>query len=91
MPENRPKIGLALSGGSGKAISYIGIIEVLEENNIPIDYIAACSSGTIIAGSITSIGNNDSLTISPTSVDVATIHGISGGFIYSVTNWQEIF
>lgn len=49
--KNRPKIGLALSGGSGKAISYVGVIEVLEEHGIPIDYITACSSGTIIAGS----------------------------------------
>src|SRR3989338_825839 len=47
----RPKIGLAFSGGSGKAISYVGILEVFEENNIPIDYITACSSGTIIAAS----------------------------------------
>ncbi len=50
-PASGPKIGLALSGGSGKAISYIGVIEVFEEHDIPIDYITACSSGTIIAGS----------------------------------------
>lgn len=47
----RPKIGLALSGGSGRAIAHIGVLEVLREHNIPIDYIAACSSGTVVAAS----------------------------------------
>ncbi len=48
---DRPKIGLALSGGSGRAIAHIGVLEVLEECEIPIDYITACSSGTLIAAS----------------------------------------
>ncbi len=52
MSENRiPKIGLALSGASSRSGFYIGFLEVLSENNIPIDYIAACSGATIIAGS----------------------------------------
>lgn len=48
---NRPKIGLALSGGSTKAIAHIGIIDVFQENNIPIDYVTGCSSGAIVAAS----------------------------------------
>lgn len=47
----RPKIGLALSGGAGRAVTHIGVLEALREHNIPVDYLAACSSGTIIAGS----------------------------------------
>src|SRR3990167_1767405 len=47
----RPKIGLALSGASGRAIAHIGILEVFRENNIPIDYISACSSGCVVAAS----------------------------------------
>ena len=46
---DRPKVGLALSGGSGRAIAHAGVLDVLAENNIPIDYIAACSSGAIVA------------------------------------------
>ena len=46
---NRPKIGLAFSGGSGRAIAHAGVLDVLTENGIPVDYIAACSSGTFIA------------------------------------------
>ena len=61
MPEtDRPKIGLALSGGSGRAIAHIGVLEVLREHNIPIDYITACSSGAIIAASY-ACGTTDAL------------------------------
>lgn len=49
MNQDRPKIGLALSGGSGRAITHIGVLEVFRENNIPVDILTAASSGTIIA------------------------------------------
>jgi predicted acylesterase/phospholipase RssA len=51
MKDKRPKIGLALSGGSGRAIAHIGVLEVFQENDIPIDYISACSSATVVAAS----------------------------------------
>ncbi|KAA6309443.1 putative NTE family protein, partial [termite gut metagenome] len=34
------KVGLVLSGGGARGLTFIGIIRALEENNIPIDYIA---------------------------------------------------
>lgn len=46
----RPKIGLVLSGGGAKGAAHIGVLKVLEENNIPIDYIAGTSMGAIIGG-----------------------------------------
>lgn len=49
--KQRPKIGIALSGASGRAIAHIGVLEVFKENNIPIDYIVGCSSGAMIAAS----------------------------------------
>jgi len=45
----RKKVALALSGCAGRAIAYIGIMEVFAENNIPINAIAACSSGALVA------------------------------------------
>jgi len=47
-PKKYPKIGLALGSGSAKGLAHIGVIKVLEEHNIPIDYIAGCSIGAII-------------------------------------------
>ncbi|MBN1767467.1 MAG: patatin-like phospholipase family protein [Prolixibacteraceae bacterium] len=44
------KVGLVLSGGGAKGIAHIGLIKVLEDNNIPIDYVAGTSIGAIIAG-----------------------------------------
>jgi NTE family protein len=52
MNSNRkPKIGIALSGASGRTIAHIGVLEVFKENNIPIDYIVGCSSGALVAAS----------------------------------------
>ena len=42
------KVGLVLSGGGAKGAAHIGVIKALEENNIPIDYIAGTSIGAII-------------------------------------------
>lgn len=49
MNPDRPKVGIALSGASGRAIAHIAVLEVFKENNIPIDYIVGCSSGGLIA------------------------------------------
>ena len=46
----RPKIGLVLSGGGARGITHVGVIKVLDEMNIPIDYIAATSMGSIVGG-----------------------------------------
>jgi len=46
----RPKIGLALGGGGPKGLAHIGVLKVLEKNNIPIDYIAGTSVGSLIGG-----------------------------------------
>ncbi len=43
-------VALVLSGGGAKGLAHIGVIKALEENNIPIDYIAGTSMGAIVAG-----------------------------------------
>jgi NTE family protein len=47
---DRPKIGLALGGGSAKGFVHIGVLQWLEENHIPVDYIAGTSMGGLIGG-----------------------------------------
>ena len=46
----RKKVGIVLSGGGAKGVAHIGAIKVLEELDIPIDYIAGTSIGAIIGG-----------------------------------------
>jgi NTE family protein len=48
---NRPRIGLALSGGAARGIAHIGVLRALEENSIPIDAIAGASAGALVGGS----------------------------------------
>lgn len=46
----RPKIGLVLSGGGARGAAHVGVIKVLDELRIPIDYIAGTSMGAIVGG-----------------------------------------
>ena len=46
----RPKIGLALAGGGAKGSAHIAVLELLEANNIPVDYIAGTSIGAYVGG-----------------------------------------
>ncbi len=46
----RPRIGLVLSGGGARGIAHLGVIQVLEELRVPIDYIAGTSMGAIVGG-----------------------------------------
>lgn len=43
-------VGLVLSGGGAKGIAHIGVIQALEDHDIPIDYIAGTSMGSIVGG-----------------------------------------
>ncbi|MBO9701890.1 MAG: patatin-like phospholipase family protein [Sporocytophaga sp.] len=44
----RPKIGLVLSGGGAKGLGHIGILEVLDEVGLKVDYITGTSMGSIV-------------------------------------------
>tara|TARA_B100000700_G_scaffold241549_1_gene268846 strand:- start:2326 stop:4557 length:2232 start_codon:yes stop_codon:yes gene_type:complete len=47
---DRQKVGLALSGGGARGAAHIGVLRVLEELQVPIDYIAGTSMGSIVGG-----------------------------------------
>jgi NTE family protein len=44
----RPRVGLALGGGGARGLAHIGVLEVLQEAEIPIDMIAGTSAGAAI-------------------------------------------
>jgi NTE family protein len=48
IPPVKPKIGLALSGGGAKGFAHIGVLRVLEELDIEIDYITGTSMGSLV-------------------------------------------
>src|SRR5580698_3738280 len=50
----RPKVGVALGGGFARGIAHIGVLRVLEENEIPIDFIAGTSVGALVGATYAS-------------------------------------
>lgn len=57
------KVGLALSGGGAKGIAHIGVLRVIEEAGIEVDYIAGTSIGSIV-GAFYALG------YSPTEMEI---------------------
>ena len=53
-PQPRLKIGLALSGGGARGAAHVGVIKILEELKIPIDYIAGTSMGALVGAAYAS-------------------------------------
>jgi NTE family protein len=49
------RVGLALSSGGARGLAHIGVIQVLEENDIEVDVIAGCSMGSYV-GSVWAYG-----------------------------------
>jgi NTE family protein len=69
----RPKIGVALSGGGALGMAHIGALKVLEELEIPVDYIAGTSMGAVVGGLYAS-------GMSPDEMDEWFRHGRLGRF-----------
>lgn len=48
LSNKRKKVGLALSGGVARGPVHVGVLNVLEQEGIPIDYVAGTSAGAIV-------------------------------------------
>lgn len=55
------KVGLALGGGGAKGLAHIGVIEILLDADIKIDYIAGTSMGALVGGWYAAKGEIESL------------------------------
>jgi NTE family protein len=44
------RVGVVLSGGGSSGVAHVGVLKALEENHIPIDYIAGTSMGALVGG-----------------------------------------
>ncbi len=51
----RPRLAIALSGGGARGIAHVGVLQVFEEEGIPVDAIAGTSIGAVV-GSIYATG-----------------------------------
>lgn len=51
----RPRVGLVLSGGGARGAAHVGVIRLIEEMHIPIDYVVGTSMGAIV-GALYAVG-----------------------------------
>jgi NTE family protein len=79
-PKRAPKIGLALGGGAARGFAHVGVIQVLEENGIQVEYLAGTSAGSLVAAIYASGKNGKQLQQVAESMDEAAI-----------TDWQLPF
>jgi NTE family protein len=64
----RPRIGLALGGGFARGIAHLGVLRILEQNEIPIDCIAGTSVGGLISAAYASGTTIDQLAREASSI-----------------------
>lgn len=50
LPLHAQRVGVVLSGGGSSGVAHVGVLKALEENHIPIDYIAGTSMGALVGG-----------------------------------------
>lgn len=48
--DSLPRVGVVLSGGGAKGFAHIGVLKVLEEAGVKVDYIGGTSMGAIVGG-----------------------------------------
>lgn len=53
-PPEPVRIGLALGGGFARGIAHVGVLRVLEKNNVPIYCLAGVSAGSMVAAAYAS-------------------------------------
>ncbi|MBI5363863.1 MAG: patatin-like phospholipase family protein [Planctomycetes bacterium] len=47
---HRPRVGLVLSGGGARGAAHVGVLRVLEELHVPVDFVTGTSMGAIVGG-----------------------------------------
>ena len=57
LPTDRPRIGLVLGGGGARGFAHVGVLQVLEENRIPVHVVAGTSMGAVV-GSLYASGKS---------------------------------
>ncbi|WP_448580574.1 patatin-like phospholipase family protein [Thermaurantiacus sp.] len=71
--EGRPRIGLVLGGGGARGFAHIGVLQVLEENRIPVHAVAGTSMGAVVGSLYASGLDSDQLVKVTRAIDWATL------------------
>ncbi|NLF24655.1 MAG: BamA/TamA family outer membrane protein [Deltaproteobacteria bacterium] len=71
--KKRPKVGLVLAGGGALGAAHVGVIKVLEEQRIQVDFITGTSMGALVGAAYASGRTVDEMEHVLTSTDWNTI------------------
>lgn len=63
------RVGLALGGGAARGFAHIGVIQVLEENGVKVDYVTGTSAGSLVAALYASGRNGAALAAMADQID----------------------
>jgi NTE family protein len=74
----RPRVGVALGGGSARGLAHVGVLKWLEEHRIPIDVLSGTSMGGLIGGSYAAGLTPPEIEAMLAEVDWDTMFGRSG-------------
>ncbi|HEY0820916.1 MAG TPA: patatin-like phospholipase family protein, partial [Rhizobacter sp.] len=69
VPAKPPRVGLALGGGAARGFAHIGVIQVLEESGIKVDYVTGTSAGSLVAALYASGRNGAALSAMADQMD----------------------
>ncbi len=58
---SKPRVAVVLGGGAFLGMAHVGVLKVLEENNIPIDLIVGTSAGSFVGAMYASYPNSDTV------------------------------
>ncbi|HET6473264.1 MAG TPA: patatin-like phospholipase family protein [Pseudomonadales bacterium] len=73
IPVGRPKVGLVLGGGGARGAAHIGVIRLLQEMHIPIDYVAGTSMGSLVGAFYATGMTAEQLEATVTAIDFDTL------------------
>jgi NTE family protein len=76
-PAPRPRVGVALGGGSARGIAHVGVLRWLEEHRVPIDVLAGTSMGGLIGGSYATGMSPDEIEAMVTEINWDAMFGSS--------------
>jgi NTE family protein len=73
----RPKVAVALGGGSARGLAHVGVLRWLEEHRIPIDIVTGTSMGGLVGGAYASGMTPDEIDVMLNGIDWDAMFGAS--------------
>jgi len=88
-PPARPRIGLALGGGGARGFAHIGVLQWLDEHQVPVDVVAGTSMGGLVGGGFATGMTPREIRELTDSVDWASVLSPDTPFVYKTFRRKE--